>query len=380
MSTVELAPGRTDAVPVSGGQTLEDINDRARLAAEAGDHGTAAALLRKVIQRRPDLVVIRRNLVRALEHGGRYWEATDACRSAVVDHPGDLALAELLARLARRTGQAHVEVDASHRLVAIEPDQPAHHRRLVQLLRRANDSAALHAATEAWATCEPDNATAQHLLAAFAERPPARASDTYISSLFDAYAPKFDGHLAALGYCAPNVLAERVAALDPEGWESAVDLGCGTGLLGPLIRSRTKELVGVDLSAGMLERAGARNVYDSLAHEELTAYLSTQVERFDLVASTDTLIYLGALEPVAAGAHRALCAGGLLAFTVELGDDRTAGGDGYRLQECGRYTHDSAYVDRVLRDAGFTEIEMSIDTMRREGGTDVQGLVVTARR
>lgn len=380
MSTVELARGRTDAVSASGASTLAEINERARLAAEAGDHGTATDLLRGVIQRRPDLVVIRRNLVRALEHGGRHWEATDACRSAVVDHPADLALAELLARLARRTGQAHVELDAAQRLVSIEPDEPVHHRRLVHVLRGANDPGALRAATEAWAACEPANATAQHMIGAFAERPPERASDTYISTLFDAYAPKFDDHLAALGYCAPNVLAERIAVLDPDGWETAVDLGCGTGLLGSLIGSMARELVGVDLSAGMLERAGARNVYDSLVHEELTAYLSTKVERFALIASTDTLIYVGALESVAAGAHQALRAGGLLAFTVELGDDRTTGDVGYRLQESGRYAHDPAYVDRVLSDVGFTEIEMSIDMMRREGGADVQGLVATARR
>ncbi|WP_425536227.1 methyltransferase domain-containing protein, partial [Chromobacterium vaccinii] len=41
-------------------------------------------------------------------------------------------------------------------------------------------------------------------------------------------------------------------------------MGCGTGLAGEAVRPYASRLDGVDLSAGMLERASAKGIYDSL--------------------------------------------------------------------------------------------------------------------
>ena len=43
-----------------------------------------------------------------------------------------------------------------------------------------------------------------------------------------------------------------------------LELGCGTGLCAALFRSAAARLVGVDVSARMLERARARGLYDEL--------------------------------------------------------------------------------------------------------------------
>jgi predicted TPR repeat methyltransferase len=61
----------------------------------------------------------------------------------------------------------------------------------------------------------------------------------------------------------------RLAA--PDGRCVALDAGCGTGLCGPLLRPYASELTGVDLSAGMLDRARPRQVYDHLEKGELSA-------------------------------------------------------------------------------------------------------------
>jgi predicted TPR repeat methyltransferase len=45
-------------------------------------------------------------------------------------------------------------------------------------------------------------------------------------------------------------------------WQLAVDLGCGTGLMGPLLRSHVSVLEGVDLSTAMVEKARERGCYD----------------------------------------------------------------------------------------------------------------------
>lgn len=52
-----------------------------------------------------------------------------------------------------------------------------------------------------------------------------------------------------------------------------MDLGCGTGLMGPLLRQHVEHLAGVDLSQGMIDKARERGCYDELAVGELAAHL-----------------------------------------------------------------------------------------------------------
>ena len=91
---------------------------------------------------------------------------------------------------------------------------------------------------------------------------------------------------------------------------SVLDLGCGTGLCGPLLKPRPERLTGIDLAAGMLERARAHGVYDRLERAEVVAWLEANRETFDLIVSVDVLIYIGDLERLFAGARRALASGG----------------------------------------------------------------------
>ena len=85
-------------------------------------------------------------------------------------------------------------------------------------------------------------------------------------NLFDRYADHFDHHLQdVLRYRTPELL---VAALRKFGVGDAcdtIDLGCGTGLCGPLLKSLSRSLVGVDLSPKMLDKARQREVYDQMA-------------------------------------------------------------------------------------------------------------------
>jgi predicted TPR repeat methyltransferase len=157
-----------------------------------------------------------------------------------------------------------------------------------------------------------------------------------------------------------------------------LDAGCGTGLCGPLIAPYVSRLTGVDLSAGMLAKAHGRGVYDELVKGELTAYLASQTDAFDVIVSADTLVYFGPLEPVFGAASRALRSGGLLIFTVE---DAVDGAEqGYRINPHGRYSHTRAYLNRTLPAAGLAVAALEPAVLRKEGGNPVAGLLVTARK
>ena len=111
-----------------------------------------------------------------------------------------------------------------------------------------------------WLAREPGNPYAQHHLAASLGEPPERASDAYVEQVFDKFAANFDSHLATLQYRAPELVAEalRASLPAPAAQYDIADLGCGTGLCGPLLRPWARSLVGCDLSAAMLERAAPR--------------------------------------------------------------------------------------------------------------------------
>jgi predicted TPR repeat methyltransferase len=196
---------------------------------------------------------------------------------------------------------------------------------------------------------------------------------------FDSFAASFESKLAKLSYRAPTLVG---AMLDDTGIEASqnlnvLDMGCGTGLCGPLIRKYARRLTGIDLSAGMLTHAKEKQLYDELLQIELTEYLRSQTEAFDIIVSADTLVYFGALEVVLAAAFGALRPGGLLIFTLEHATGASA--PDYHLQTHGRYTHARPYVERLLVSHGF-EPEIGEAELRMEAGVPVPGLVVRARK
>ena len=111
---------------------------------------------------------------------------------------------------------------------------------------------------------------------------------------------------------------------------------------------------------------------------ELTLFLQARRQEFDLILSADTLVYFGPLEEVAAAANRALRPGGLLVFTLEELVSPPAGVD-LRIETHGRYSHSQAYVERVLRNAGFTP-DIGHADLRTESALPVAGLVVRATK
>ena len=163
----------------------------------------------------------------------------------------------------------------------------------------------------------------------------------------------------------------------PSRHYEVLDAGCGTGLCAPFIAPFARRLTGVDLSAGMLAIAREKRLYDELVQAELTEFLESRVEDFDLIVSADTLVYFGDLSPVLTAAAASLRSNGRLVFTLEhLADP--AGLD-YRLEWHGRYSHARGYVDALLTCAGLTPTIEEAE-LRMEAGKAVAGLAIDARK
>ena len=202
---------------------------------------------------------------------------------------------------------------------------------------------------------------------------PESAPAAFVRDLFDEYADRFEDDLVGtLRYRGHEQVCAPLAALRPTPFESALDLGCGSGLAAPLLRPLARQLAGVDLSPRMVERAAATRLYDELRVAELLAHLAATPARHDLVVACDVFIYLGNLEPVLAAVSRVLLPGGLFAFTVEEGHAEA----GYDLLPTLRYAHSEAYL-RALARAHALRVARCARTPLREGhGEAITGLVM----
>jgi predicted TPR repeat methyltransferase len=234
---------------------------------------------------------------------------------------------------------------------------------------------------EEWLKVEPENPIARHLAsAALSREEVTKASREYICALFDDCAARFDEVLTRLKYCGPEILVQalREAATKPAADWDILDVGCGTGLAGAVLKPLSRRLVGVDLSAGMLARARDRGVYNELVEAELIDFLSTTTERFDAITASDVLTYIGDLSEFFQFGARVLKPGGLIAAVVEALDSE-ASGLSYRLNPSGRFCHTAQYLRSEMERPGFAIVCFREVVMRWEGDQPVSSLLAIGR-
>ncbi|MDQ3722470.1 MAG: methyltransferase domain-containing protein, partial [Actinomycetota bacterium] len=224
----------------------------------------------------------------------------------------------------------------------------------------------------------PDDPELAHRSAAIEGRSPDRASSEYVAAHFDAFADSFDDVLVGrLGYRLPDLICSTLERHVAGGQLDVLDAGCGTGMCAPRLRPLARRLVGLDLSARMVEHARARGLYDELAVADLLAWLAeeAQADAFDAIVAADVLVYFGDLRPPIAAAARALRSGGVLVFSTERGEH-----GGFALEPSGRYSHDPRYVTAAADEAGLEALESTELSYRVEGGEPVGSTLVCLRR
>jgi predicted TPR repeat methyltransferase len=255
------------------------------------------------------------------------------------------------------------------------------HARARHLTGRAwLDAGEADKALEMFTGLETDDAPglAEDIARAAAIKQMARSDPGYVRHLFDQFSADYDSRmLGQLAYAAPRILAE-LADLVMAGRDDLriLDLGCGTGLAGAVFKAQARQLDGIDLSPAMIEKARARQIYDSLQVADLETALTAPGPAYDLMLAADTLVYLGDLTKVFAAAAGRLAPDGYFLFTLE-----DAGGDqDFELGPKRRWRHSRAYVRRLAAQAGLIVAGLVDAAPRTEAGKQVPGLAVALLR
>ncbi len=333
----------------------------------------------------------------ALEEEAGNHAAAESEYARILDLDSDHGPARFnLARRLAESGRSDEALDHYQYLTQSKPLWPDPWRNRANLLRRQGRNAEAADCFEVLCRMDPSDAVSQHLLQASRGVTPEGSKPEYVERVFDEYAENFDSSMETLlEYNGAKGLADELRAVEMSPTGTALDLGCGTGLLVVELAEFDLDWVGVDLSKEMVRLAQEKRLYQRLEVADVHAFLEEQEQSFVLCTAADVLVYIGELGPLFAAVRERLQAGGLFAFCTErwegpASDDEVPGGrvseltppdgQGFRLEPSGRFSYRDEYVKRVLDDAQFDTLRWTRGPLRREGGTVLQGSFVVARR
>lgn len=276
------------------------------------------------------------------------------------------------------SGDHAAAADLMAQALELVPGWTAGRFRLGEMWEAAGQHESAAAAWRKVLECDPEDrfGAGLKLAATGYAQVPATPPLAYVETLFDAYAPTFESALLdKLDYRVPELLAQ---AIEVHGgarrYHRALDLGCGTGLMGPYVRPVADRLDGMDLSEAMLQKAAEKQIYDDLRKSDVNEF-EVELGSLDLVIAADVFVYVGDLERAFATIAKSLAVDGLFVFSVE----NQEGSDEPILQSSLRYTHSQSYIERLLSAQGMALVSLARETIRLDRGEPLQGLIIVAR-
>ncbi|EAQ98293.2 tetratricopeptide repeat protein [Congregibacter litoralis] len=343
----------------------------ARALRGAGQQENALEALRRALKINPLYTDAFNDIGNLLNDMGKHEEAIKAYESALNIEPRHRKALLNLALSYSSMGKPQLAIALYQELIEMQPED----RRTLSgianaLLALGRDKDAIQY-LERLLRLNPEDRPTKHLLAAVTGDNLTRGDTAYAREVFQGYAANFEKHLTeSLEYLVPQKIPTILEELDGENawYQHAIDLGCGTGLVGLQVRAHCDHLTGVDIAPAMLDKAKEKAVYDHLVAGDISEVLRDSDTRYDLIVCGDVLVYVGALEEVFKSVALHSNPGMRFILSTEKWD-----GEGVKLRKSGRFAHSSEYVQRCGEDAGLKLIHQEEANLRKERGKWMQG-------
>lgn len=345
----------------------------ARLLASQKRIQEAEPLFRRVIELNPAATEALLALTHLAQQRGAFKEAIILANKALQVNASLIAAYIMLGSLLILTGQHAAAQPVYEEGLKREPQNPFLIEGYAKVLMQLGKLSEAKPFIEKVLERNPDDKNMQYLYAVISGKTLDTAPPEYVAGLFDEYADRFEEHLTkGLRYHTPDEISAAIRAVLAQRGQmqkklSLLDLGCGTGLGAEALKDITDFRVGVDLSSKMIEKSNEKHLYSETAVQDITQYMNETAHRFDMVICVDTLVYIGKLEPFFDASCRVLNPGGLLAVSVEQGDDD----EPFTLRSSARYGHAKGYLESCAKKSGFTTHTISLVDLRK----DKQGII-----
>ena len=359
------------------------LNNRANVYVKQGRKWDAEDDFKQAVKIDSQYAEAYNNLGALLFSEERYEESLECYRKAFLINKSQPETMNNLAMAVKAAGDCEEAVALLFNALVLAPELKTVQYNLAETLYELyvheNKPDEARKLAEKWAKQYPEHAAARHLAAAFAEKSLKGADKTYVRELFDAFADTFDKTLSDINYRVPDLMCEAFQKLFPAGKKAArvLDAGCGTGLCGERLRAFAERLTGVDLSEKMIAKAAKKKCYDDLKTADVVAELSENKESFDAIVMGDVACYFGDLSELLTAAYAALAPDGVLLFTLEESDKKSA----YVLQPSGRFAHNAGKTRALVeKQCGASVVSVEKSVLRTENGKDVAGMLFVVKK
>ncbi len=393
-AAIQIAPQFVDAyynlglALVKQNQLDDAIETYQKLLQLAPEHAAARFLLASSLMRKekidealieflhiektqPHHVETQSNIAACYLKKGALNEAKMHYKKALELTPNDTQILFNLGVIDTQLGNMDNAIQHYQKAVRIDPDFFAAHNNLgVAFLAKQHIPFALQHFKEAL-KLQPDNQSIHYTIQALSQNQSLLAAPTdYVKSLFDSYADHYEQHLlTALDYQIPIHFKRILTQLHATNahWD-ILDLGAGTGLCASAVQPFLKTLTGVDLSLKMLDMARDKNIYTTLACDELISFLAKKRADYDLIMAGDTLVYIGNLSTVFQHIKQALRASGLFLFNTEISENEE-----YKMNQSGRFSHHKKYIETLAKQNHFKIVHYEKAITRMQNNEPVYG-------
>lgn len=344
----------------------------------------SAEYFRKAIAARPDYAEAYSNYAGTLDLQGKSQEALEQLKRAITLKPDYVQAYYNYGHIGTKLDQNEA-VEYYRKGLEIKPGHLPSLAKLGNLLRKMGRIAeATHCFEQAMMFDPADNyGVAVPLAQLTGKTLPDRTAPNYIYNTYANRAETWDKAVSATAdYNAPALAADMVKRFyNGEKPYTLMDAGCGTGLVGELLRKDAKQMDGIDLSPDMLKIAKTKNIYDNLAQGDMVALLMASATQYDVITCVATLLHFGELTAALEASAHALRKGGLMVISLFYYDNESDPvGYASSLIE-GSYVHSKSYVERVAPAAGLELVSMETPMHERDSfGKPVTGLMVALKR
>lgn len=363
---VDLDPYRSD-VWANLGNVYHKLNDVAK----------AEDAYKRALQQDLNYPEAHHNLAVLLYEQSRMTEALEHYRAVLSRHPDYLPSLYNLAVIQEENGDEVEALGLYFNVLSRKGMFPDLDWRIANTLTtlfrkgRKEKKQALDFA-KGWVKNFPDNPVAVHTYAALSGKKEKASPLAYTKRLYEDFANTYDERMIRLNAQALSGLIDLI----PSGsYRRVLDLGCGTGAFGRAFQAAGRHIKGVDFSPEMLAFADKTGAYDALVEGEISAFLQSDTNTYDLIVAVEVLGYVADLPALFGAVANRLAPDGVFAFSVET----TERGDAL-LSFNGRYVYAPAYVASCLRAAGLNAVTTQVSPLRREGTAHAMGQLVIAKK